>query len=124
MGYAKTSKKNPGGQRRAKKSEYAMQLTEKQKVKFVYGILEKQFRAYYEKAARAGARALAKGVKAEITEGVISVRLIIIMKYGYNIPETTIKVQEKVKSALETMIGLEVAEVNVSVADVALDNDK
>jgi len=54
MGYSKTSKKNPGGQRRAKKSEYAMQLTEKQKVKFVYGILEKQFRAYYEKAARAG----------------------------------------------------------------------
>ena len=53
MGYSKTSKKNPGGQRRAKKSEYAMQLTEKQKVKFVYGILEKQFRAYYEKAARA-----------------------------------------------------------------------
>ena len=54
MGYAKNSKKNPGGQRRAKKSEYAMQLTEKQKVKFVYGILERQFRAYYEKASRAG----------------------------------------------------------------------
>ena len=54
MGYAKNSKKNPGGQRRAKKSEYAMQLTEKQKVKFVYGILEKQFRSYYEKASRAG----------------------------------------------------------------------
>ena len=53
MGYSKTSNKNPGGQRRAKKSEYAMQLTEKQKVKFVYGILEKQFRGYYEKASRA-----------------------------------------------------------------------
>ena len=53
MGYSKTSNKNPGGQRRAKKSEYAMQLTEKQKIKFVYGILEKQFRMYYEKAARA-----------------------------------------------------------------------
>ena len=53
MGYNKTSNKNPGGQRRAKKSEYAMQMTEKQKVKFVYGILEKQFRSYYEKAARA-----------------------------------------------------------------------
>ena len=52
MGYAKTSNKNPGGQRRAKKSEYATQLTEKQKVKFVYGIQEKQFRNYYEKAAR------------------------------------------------------------------------
>ena len=53
MGYSKTSNKNPGGQRRTKKSEYALQLTEKQKVKFVYGILEKQFRMYYEKAARA-----------------------------------------------------------------------
>ena len=52
MGYNKTSNKNPGGQRRAKKSEYATQLTEKQKVKFVYGLQEKQFRNYYEKAAR------------------------------------------------------------------------
>ena len=52
MGYNKTSNKNPGGQRRAKKSEYATQLTEKQKVKFVYGIQEKQFRNYYEKASR------------------------------------------------------------------------
>ena len=54
MGYKKTSNKNPGGQRRAKKSEYATQLTEKQKVKFVYGIQEKQFRNYYEKASRMG----------------------------------------------------------------------
>ena len=52
MGYNKTSNKNPGGQRRAKKSEYATQLTEKQKVKFVYGIQEKQFRNLYEKASR------------------------------------------------------------------------
>ena len=52
MGYAKKeSNRNPGGQMRKKKSEYALQLTEKQKVKFVYGILEKQFRMYYEKAA-------------------------------------------------------------------------
>ena len=53
MGYNKTSNKNPGGQRRAKKSEYATQLTEKQKVKFVYGMQERQFRSYYEKASRA-----------------------------------------------------------------------
>ena len=51
MGYSKESKRNPGSQRRAKKSEYALQLKEKQKVKFVYGILEKQFHKYYEKAA-------------------------------------------------------------------------
>ena len=54
MGYNKSSNKNPGGQRRTKKSEYGLQLQEKQKVKFVYGILEKQFRSYYDKAERAG----------------------------------------------------------------------
>ena len=54
MGYSKkTSNRNPGGKMRRKKSEYSMQLTEKQKVKFIYGILEKQFRAYYEKAEKA-----------------------------------------------------------------------
>jgi small subunit ribosomal protein S4 len=37
---------------RKKKSEYAVALGEKQKLRFQYGILEKQFRAYYEEAAR------------------------------------------------------------------------
>ena len=54
MGYNKESNRNPGGKRRTKKSEYGMQLTEKQKVKFVYGILEKQFHTLYEKAERMG----------------------------------------------------------------------
>ena len=53
MGYSKKeTNRNPGGQMRKKKSEYAMQLSEKQKVKFIYGIMEKQFRMYYEKASR------------------------------------------------------------------------
>ena len=53
MGYdKKTTNRNPKGQMRRKQSEYAMQLTEKQKVKFVYGIMEKQFHMYYEKASR------------------------------------------------------------------------
>ena len=53
MGYAKkTTERGAGNQMRKKKSEYALQLQEKQKVKFVYGIMEKQFRMYYEKAAR------------------------------------------------------------------------
>ena len=53
MGYAKkNTERNSGNMMRKKKSEYALQLQEKQKVKFVYGIMEKQFRMYYEKAAR------------------------------------------------------------------------
>ena len=53
MGYAKkTTERNSGNMVRKKKSEYALQLQEKQKVKFVYGIMEKQFHMYYEKANR------------------------------------------------------------------------
>ena len=53
MGYAKKeTKRNPKGQMRRKQSEYALQMNEKQKVKFVYGILEKQFRLYYEQAQK------------------------------------------------------------------------
>ena len=52
MGYGKKqSKRNPGGTRRKKVSEYGAQLKEKQKVKFVYGVLEKQFHKYYLKAS-------------------------------------------------------------------------
>lgn len=40
------------GQRRAKISEYGLQLREKQKAKFMYGVSEKQFRAYFKEAAR------------------------------------------------------------------------
>ncbi|BAK98198.1 30S ribosomal protein S4 [Oscillibacter valericigenes Sjm18-20] len=51
MGYAKKdTKRNPGSKMRKKKSEYATQMNEKQKVKFIYGILEKQFHNYYETA--------------------------------------------------------------------------
>ena len=51
MGYGnKKSTRNPGGTRRKKVSEYGAQLKEKQKVKFVYGVLEKQFHKYYLKA--------------------------------------------------------------------------
>ena len=51
MGIDKKSKRNPKPTRR-KQSEYGLQLTEKQKVKFIYGMLEKQFRKYYEMAVK------------------------------------------------------------------------
>lgn len=51
MGYTKQSKKNQKEVRR-KKSEYGIQLTEKQKVRFIYGVMEKQFRKYYVMATK------------------------------------------------------------------------
>ncbi len=70
MGYAnKKSVRNPGGGRRKKVSEYGLQLKEKQKVKFIYGVLEKQFRRYYEKAANM------KGVTGETMMTLLELRL-------------------------------------------------
>lgn len=51
MGIDKKSNRNPK-QNRKKQSEYGIQLTEKQKVKFIYGVLEKQFRKYYVMATK------------------------------------------------------------------------
>ena len=51
MGINKTSNREPK-RRRRQESEYGMQLREKQKAKFIYGVLEKQFHGYYEKAMK------------------------------------------------------------------------
>ena len=51
MGIHKSTNRNPKPTRK-KQSEYGRQLTEKQKVKFIYGMLEKQFRKYYDIAAK------------------------------------------------------------------------
>ena len=50
MGINKTSHREP--KRRRKESEYGVQLREKQKAKFIYGVLEKQFHRYYEFALK------------------------------------------------------------------------
>jgi small subunit ribosomal protein S4 len=53
LGYnGKETRRNPKGNMRRKQSEYGLQLNEKQKVKFVYGVLERQFKGYYEMAER------------------------------------------------------------------------
>ena len=51
LGYSKETNRNPK-QNRRKQSEYGLQLAEKQKVKFIYGVLERQFRGYYARAER------------------------------------------------------------------------
>lgn len=52
VGINKSSKRNPGSGRRSKLSDYGAQLREKQKAKFIYGVLEKPFRNLYRRADR------------------------------------------------------------------------
>ena len=77
LGYSKETHRNPKQSRR-KQSEYGMQLAEKQKVKFIYGVLEKQFRSYYETADRK------PGITGEILLQELERRLdIVVFRMGY-----------------------------------------
>lgn len=65
-----------------------------------------------------GRKNLAKGVAVTVEEGVVSLELACIVEYGSSLVEVTKNIQEKVKTAVETMTGLEVNEVNIKVAGV------
>ena len=67
-----------------------------------------------ELVSKLGKKNLSKGVRVTILEGVVTVDLSLNIEYGRNILETSKKVQEKVKSAIENMTGLEVADVKYS----------
>ena len=77
-----------------------------------------------ELVSRLGMKNLSKGVKIEIIEGVVSVDVAVNIDYGYSIPDTCKKVQEKVKTAIENMTGLSVSDVNVHVASVDMGTGK
>ena len=68
-----------------------------------------------------GGKNLAKGVKVQVEEGNVSVEVTLNIDYGYSVPETSAKVQEQVKNAIENMTGLKVSEVNVRICGVALE---
>ena len=76
-----------------------------------------------ELVAKLGMKNLSKGVKIEVSDDKVSVDLAINMEYGYNIPEVTGAVQDRVKNAIETMTGLSVEDVNIRVAGVNLEDE-
>jgi len=70
-----------------------------------------------------GVRSLSKGVKLSVKDQEVSVTINVNLRYGYNVPETSAQIQEKVKTALETMTGLKVTEVNVRIMNIAMDQE-
>ena len=71
-----------------------------------------------ELMSKVGYRSLTKGVKVDIDNSQVKVELSLRMDYGHNIPSTCAKVQDKVKTTIENMTGLEVVNVNVRIAGV------
>ncbi|MDE7431755.1 MAG: Asp23/Gls24 family envelope stress response protein [Lachnospiraceae bacterium] len=76
-----------------------------------------------ELVSKLGMKNLSKGVKAVVTEDGVHIDLALNVTFGYNIKDVSLKVQEKVKSAIETMTGLEVICVNIRIANIAVEQN-
>lgn len=71
-----------------------------------------------------GRKNLSKGVKVEVGDREAAIDLYIIVEYGCRIPDVSWDIQEKVKSAVESMTGLSVIEVNIHVQGVNIEKDQ
>ena len=77
-----------------------------------------------EIVAKTGIKNLAKGVRVDVMDGIVTVDLNLNIRYGYAIPEVSGNVQERVRTAIETMTGLEVGTINVRIASVDMGDNK
>ena len=77
-----------------------------------------------EIVSKLGLKNLSKGIFVEVLDNEVKVDVAINIAYGYSIPEVSKKVQDRVKSAIENMTGLNVAVVNVRIATVDMSSDK
>lgn len=82
------------------------------------GVYDTVGKAANEIMTKVGVKSASRGVRVEILDGIVNVELALIMQYGFNIPNTCKKVQEKVKNSIENMTGLEVADVNIRIAGI------
>lgn len=84
----------------------------------VEGVASMAGNATRELISKIGIKSLSKGVRVDVLGDVVTVEATLNLKYGYNVKDVSVKVQEKVKVAIENMTGLNVADVNVRVAGI------
>lgn len=77
-----------------------------------------------ELVGKLGMKRLSKGVRVSVEDGVVQVDIAINISYGYSVPETCAKVQDKVKASIENMTGLEVSSVNIRIASVCMETSR
>ena len=77
-----------------------------------------------ELMSKVGVKNLTKGVKVDVFNKEVRCDIAVTLEYGYNIPATCQRVQEKVKAAIENMTGLTVIDVNIRIAGVNMQKGK
>ena len=77
-----------------------------------------------ELVSKLGMKNLSKGIKVDVLDNVVKVDVALNIRFGYGIPDVSLKVQERVKYAIENMTGLEVGNINIRIAGVDLEKRK
>ena len=77
-----------------------------------------------ELVSKLGKKSLSKGIRVKVEDGIVNVNVALNIAYGYSVPKTCKKVQEKVKAAIENMTGLEVEKVDIQIANVSISKEK
>ena len=86
----------------------------------VEGVVSMAGNISHELMSKMGVKKLSKGVKVEVIGKSVKTDIAIVIEYGYNIPAVSQKVQEKVKTTIENMTGLNATDVNVRIAGVEM----
>ena len=89
--------------------------TEEEGVNKMYGNITNEI------VSKLGMKKLSKGVKILINQDIVDVDLKLVLDYGVNIAKVSEEVQDRVKSAIETMTGLNVEEINIRIAGIQID---
>ena len=77
-----------------------------------------------ELVAKLAMKNLAKGVKVEVQDESVTVYMSLNIDFGYNIPQVSAKVQERVKASAKNMTGFHVETVNIKIAGVIVNRDR
>ena len=67
---------------------------------------------------KVGVKAAGRGVKVAVNGKNVKIDISIVMEYGYNIPTTCQQVQDKIKTTVENMTGLEVTDIGVKISGI------
>ena len=77
-----------------------------------------------ELVSKLGKKSLSKGIRVKVEDGIVNVNVALNIAYGYSVPKTCKKVQEKLNASIENMTGLEVEKVDIQIANVSISKEK
>ena len=86
----------------------------------VEGVASMAGGATRELIEKLGRKSLSRGVRITMENNQLFISLAVNIRFGYSVPDTCAKIQERVRTAVETMTGLEVAKVNIKIVNVTL----